>query len=111
MIETLSADCPICGSPLNFDVRQRLSIKNKLVVEHLEMRHVRRKKIEPVSARELQIIEAIEPYLQEDTTIECLQMVLLNEFGVCKIHLDQITDKIKEAYRLYSPDGKRLRPI
>lgn len=111
-IVTISADCPVCGSPLVFDIRQKLELKEDLeTVEELELQQVHRKIVGPTSAREQRIIEAMEIHIQEDTTIEQIHRVLREEYHVCRAHIEPMTDKIKEAYRLYSPDGRRLCPI
>lgn len=109
---SLSADCPVCGSALIFDIKQKLELNDKLeTIEELELKRIHRKNIGPASAREQMIIEAMEIHIQEDTTIEQVHQVLRDEYHVCRAHIEPLTDKIKEAYRLYSPDGKRLCPI
>ena len=109
-------ECPVCGSDLKLDVSVKMRAKLDItmpngILEKRELMGINVKNIEPTKDRWLKIIEQIKPYLRPGLTTEDLTRILNDEYNICTVHTPLLIEKIKEAYDLYTKDGKTLEKI
>lgn len=109
-------ECPVCHSSLDLDLGVTIkpeAYKNKygIVEERNRITHIDIRHVEPVDAKITRIMEQIDPHIKPGIEISQLADTLQNEFKVCRVHVPMMIDRIKDAYQLYSPDGKTLEII
>lgn len=101
--------CPFCNATYGADI---VVNTRSTVDDHGEIRTSRRiLDIRQLENFEDRVLEAMNPFVVEGTTLEYVERVLQEEFHVCKAHLPRLTERIREVYGLYCPDGKRFKKI
>ncbi len=108
-------ECPVCHTPLdlNYGIQVGPEIKiskdGSRTIEpgiNFDIKHV-----EPMDARIIRILEQIGPSIKPGIEIRQLARILNEEYQVCQVHMPMMIDRIKEAYGLYTPDGKTFEII
>ncbi len=108
-------ECPVCHAPL--DLHYGINIGPEIVENKDGSRSIEPKinfnihRVESADTRIVHVLEAIGPSIKPGLEISELHRILREEYNVCQVHLPAMTDRVKEAYQLYSPDGKTLEMI
>lgn len=113
-----SLQCPCCHNIITIDTAIEINepvyvYKDMEVPGQLEITEIQIHDARPATPneREQWVIQQMEIHIQEDTTVEFIEQVLIDEYHVCPDHLPGMIDLIKQAYGLYTPDGHELRII